>query len=163
MVTQMAVKTRPKEEVAPRAGALLPRPDLPFFLSGMRDEDDRLFDKLSQHFPNLCAGGWRWGLDIREEADAVVVKAEAPGLEAGDFDVQVSDGRLELRASKKVEIKGKEGKITETRELECYEALTLPPGIDKDKVDARYRNGLLTITFPRTAEGKARRVPVKAT
>jgi len=164
MATQVALKTKAKEEATPRTGALMPRRELPFFVSEMRDDLDRLFDRFFQHFPTLFKGdGWRWGLDIRDEDDTVVVRAEAPGFDAGDFDIKVTDDRLVLRAAKKVESKDKEGKLTETREQECFESLTLPPGIDKDKVDARYRNGVLTITFPRTAEGKARRVPVKDT
>jgi hypothetical protein len=111
MATQVALKTKAKEEATPRTGALMPRREFPFFLSGMRDEFDRFFDRFFQQLPIPYEGG--------------------------------------------------EGKITETHEQECYESLTLPPGIDKDKVDARYRNGVLTITFPRTTEGKARRVPVK--
>jgi len=89
------------------------------------------------------------------------VRAEAPGFEAGDFEVQVSDNRMVLRAPKMVETKDKEGKTTEHREQECYESVTLPPGIDRDKVEAKYHNGVLTVTFPKTAEGKSRRVPVK--
>ena len=89
------------------------------------------------------------------------MQAEAPGFEAGDFDVQVSDNQLVLRAAKKVETKDKEGKTSEYREQECYESVTLPPGIDRGKVEAKYHNGVLTMTFPKTAEGKARRVPVK--
>jgi len=163
MATQVALKTKAKEEATPRPGALMPRREFPFFLSGMRDEFDRFFDRFFQQLPIPYEGGWRWGLDIRDEDDAVVVRAEAPGFEAGDFDIKVTDDRLVLRASKKMESKDKEGKITETREQECFESLMLPTGIDKDKVDARYRNGVLTITFPRTAEGKVRRVPVKDT
>jgi HSP20 family protein len=128
----------------------------------MRDEFDRLFDRFAQAWASPWeSGGWRWGVDVRDEDDAVVVQAEAPGFEPGDFDVQVSDDRLVLRASRKVETKGEGGKTREVREQQCYESVTLPPGIDRDKVEARYHNGVLTVTFPKTAEGRARRVPVK--
>jgi len=60
-----------------------------------------------------------------------------------------------------VETKGKEGKTREYREQECYQSVTLPTGIDKDKVEAKYHNGVLKVTFPKTAEGKAHRVLVK--
>jgi HSP20 family protein len=162
MATQIAQRPKQKEEVTPRGGALAPYGEFPFFLSRMRDEFDRLFDRISQQWPSLWEGnGWRWGLDVRDEENAVVVQAEAPGFEAGDFDLQVSDNRLVLRASKKVETKGKEGHPTEYREQACYESVTLPLGIDRDNVEAKYHNGVLTVTFPKTAEGKARRVLVK--
>ena len=98
---------------------------------------------------------------MRDQEDAIVVEAEAPGFEPGDFDVQVSDNRLVLHAANKVETKAKEGTATEYSEQECYESVTLPAGIDRDKVEANYHNGVLTVTIPKTADGKARHVPVK--
>jgi HSP20 family protein len=164
MATQIAQKTKEKEEAAPRGGALVPSREFPFFLSRMRDEFDRLLDRLSQHWPSLWGGdGWRWGVDVRDEDDAVVVEAEAPGFEAGDFDIQVSDNRLVLRASKKVETKDEKGQVREYREQKCYESVTLPSGINRDKVEAGYHNGVLTVTLPKTAEAKAKRVTVKST
>lgn len=164
MATQIAQKTKEKAEPRPRGGALAPSREFPFFLSRMRDEFDRLLDRLSQPWSSLWGGeGWRWGIDVRDEDDAVVVQAEAPGFEAGDFDVQVSDNRLVLRASKKVETKDDKGQIREYREQKCYESVTLPPGINRDKVEAGYHNGVLTVTLPKTAESKAKRVTVKST
>lgn len=161
MATQVEM-TKQKEEATPRGGALAPIREFPFFLSRMRDEFDRLFERISQQWSSLWAGeGWRWGLDVRDEDDAVVVQAEAPGFEAGDFDLQVSDNRLVLRAAKKVETKGKEGKVQAYREQECYQSVTLPPGIDKDRVEAKYHNGILTVKLPKTAEGKGKRIAVK--
>jgi len=162
MATQIAQKTKENEAPAPRAGAMAPVREFPFFLSRMRDEFDRLVDRLSHYMPTLWDGeGWRWGLDVREEEDAVVVQAEAPGFESGDFDVQVSDNRLVLRASKTVETKDEKGGVREYREQKCYESVTLPPGIDREKVEAKYHNGVLTVTLPKTAEAKAKRITVK--
>lgn len=162
MATQIAPQTKEKEEITPRGGAVAPYSEFPFFLSRMRDEFDRLFDRISQQWPSLWGGnGWRWGLDVQDEDAAIIIRAEAPGFEAGDFDVRVSDNQFVLRAAKKVETKGKEGKTSEYREQECYQSVTLPTGIDRDKVEAKYHNGVLTVTFPKTAEGKARRVLVK--
>jgi HSP20 family protein len=161
MATQIAQKTKEKEEAAPRGGALAPFREFPFFLSRMRDEFDQLLDRLSRQWPSLWEGeGWRWGLDVRDEDDAVVVQAEAPGFETGDFDVQVSDNRLVLRAARKVETK-EEGKAREYRERACYESVTIPAGIDRDKVEAKYHNGVLTVRLPKTPGAKGRRVPVK--
>jgi len=64
-----------------------------------------------------------------------------------------------LRAVRKAETKKDEGR--EWSQRECYQSVTVPPGIDKDKVEARYHNGVLTITLPKTAEAKGRRVAVK--
>jgi HSP20 family protein len=131
----------------------------------MRDEFDRLFDRMAREFSavvGFSGEGWRWGLEVEDQDDSVVVRAEAPGFDAGDFDLRVEDNCLVLRAAKKVETKDEKGKVQEYREQECYESVALPAGIDKDKVDARYHHGVLTVTLPKTAAGKAKRVAVKA-
>jgi HSP20 family protein len=148
-----------------KAGELVPFGDFPFSLSRMRDEFDRLFDRMAREFSALAefnGEGWRWGLEVKDQDDKIIVKAEAPGFEAGDFDVRVEDGRMVLSASKKVETKDEKGQVKEYREQECYESVALPAGIDKDKVDAKYHSGVLTVTMPKTAEGKAKKIAVKA-
>lgn len=145
-------------------GALAPVRDFPTLMRRMQSEFDELFERFARDLPVSWKGfgnGWNWGLDVEDKADSVVVRAEAPGFEAGDFDIQVSDNRLVLRASRKKESKEKKGEYRE--QCECYESMTLPSGIDKDKIDARYHNGVLTLTIPKTAEGKAKKISVKAT
>jgi HSP20 family protein len=131
----------------------------------MRDEFDRFFDRMTRDFSGITemnGEGWRWGLEVEDEDDNVVVRAEAPGFDAGDLDLRVEDNRLVLRASKKVETKDNKGKVQEYREQECYESVALPSGIDKDKVGAKYHNGVLTVTLPKTTAGKAKRIEIKA-
>jgi HSP20 family protein len=154
-----------KAEPSPRGGELTPLGDFPFSLSRMREEFDRMLDRVAREFtafPTFRGEGWRWGLEVEDEDDAIILRAEAPGFEPGDFDLRVEDGRLVLRASKKVETKGEKGEVKEYREQECYETVALPSGIDKEKVDAKYHNGVLTVTLPKTPEGKPKRIAVKA-
>ncbi len=87
------------------------------------------------------------------------MKAEAPGFEAEDFDLQITGDRLTLRAKHKKESREKGSEYHEERE--CYEAVTLPDGIDTSKVDAKYRNGVLTVTIPKTKEGRGQKISVK--
>jgi HSP20 family protein len=139
--------------------------DSPFSLSRLRDEFDRFFDRLARDFPAMTEledAGWRWGLDVADEADKVVVQAEAPGFDIGDFDLRVDDGRLVLSASKEVKTKDEKGNIQEYRQQECYESVALPEGIDQDKVEAKYHKGVLTVTLPKTEAGRAKKVAVKA-
>jgi HSP20 family protein len=163
-------KTKPEEAVkaeapvpAPRGEMPAPFGDFPFSLSRLRDEFDRLFERMSGRWPTLewPGRGWHWGLDVQDEADAVVVRAEAPGFEPGDFNIEVRDNQLILHAEKKTETKGKEGEPREWSRRSSYQAVTIPGGIAKDKVEAKYRNGVLTVTLPKTAEGKGRRITVK--
>ena len=154
-----------KTEAANRGGQLIPLGDFTFSLSRMRDEFDRFFERMAREFSAVAkveGEGWRWGLDVADEDDTIVVRAEAPGFDADDLDLRVEDDRLVLRASKKVETKDEKGKTQESREQECYESVALPVGIDKEKVDAKYHHGVLTITLPKTDKGKAKRISVKA-
>ena len=162
MATATAVKKTETQEAATSSErSMQPSGDNPF-LSRMRDEFDQLFHRFTRNWPTLWEIGgstWRWGVDLEEKDDALVVKAEAPGFEANDFDVQVQDHRLVLRASRKSETKEKKGKTVEEREF--YQSLTLPTDIDKDKVDATYHSGVLTVTMPKTAAAKGKKIPVQ--
>ena len=51
--------------------------------------------------------------------------------------------------------------MKEYREQECYESVALPSGIETEKVAAKYHNGVLTVTLPKSAESKAKRIAVK--
>jgi HSP20 family protein len=155
-------ETQTSAEPAQKAGPPAPVREFPLSLSRLRDEFDHMLDRFAKTWPGLWGDaehGWRWGLEVEDQDDAVVVRAEAPGFEPGDFDVQVHDGRLTLRAARKTETKKGEGR--EWSQRQCYQSVTVPAGIDKDKVEARYNNGVLTITLPKTPDGKGRRVPVK--
>ena len=71
MAMQIAPKTKQQEEPA-RGGTLAPRGEFPFFLGRMRDEFDRLLERFSREWSNLWDGnGWRWGLEVRDEAGNV--------------------------------------------------------------------------------------------
>ena len=162
MSTQSLQKPKQRNEGTVRERPLAPFGEFPFFLGRIRDEFERLLDHLPLKWPSGQRDAWRWGVEVEDEEGAVVVRAEAPGFEADDFDIRVSDNRLILQASRKQETKDKEGKLREYRERECYESVVLPAGIDQNKVEAKYRNGILTVTLPKTAEGKAKRVAVKS-
>jgi HSP20 family protein len=161
MATTVTTKKPERQEgKAPVGRPLSLWSDFPFTLSRMRDEFDRMLERFSQDWPLVGEkNGWRWDVSVEDKDDAVEVRAEAPGFEPGDFDLQVSDGRLVMKAERKSATKDKEGESWQRREY--YHSFSLPTGIDKDKVDASYHNGVLTITLPKTPEGKGRKIAVK--
>lgn len=161
MAVTTPTKTSESKELAPAKGQkLAPSADFPFFLSALRGEFEQMFERMMRNLPALWEhNGWRWGLDVEDQDEAVVVRAEAPGFEPGDFDLQIRGNELVMRASRKQEKKA-EG-MEERRQQECYQSVTLPTGIDADKVTAKYRNGVLTVTLPKTLEGKGKRIAIK--
>ena len=130
-------------------------------IAQMRDEFDRLFDRFFQGWPTLWQGGPGWGMDLEETDEAVIVRAEAPGFEPEDFDLQVRGNQLVLRAARKAETDEKEQGFRQWHHQELYRTVTLPVGVNADRVEARYRNGVLTVTLPKTEESKGRRIPIK--
>jgi HSP20 family protein len=129
----------------------------------LREEFDRLLDQFLPGWPGPWEGGRRdgWGLDMQEDDNTVTVRAEAPGFEPDDFDIQVRGDQLVLRAAHKAEAEEKERGYRAWRRQEFYRSVPLPAGIDADKVDAAYRNGILTLTLPKTEQTRGRRIQVK--
>jgi HSP20 family protein len=136
--------------------------DFPTFLRRMQNEFQELMDRFSKDYSLASDGdGWRWGVNLEEKDDCILIRAEAPGFEADDFDIQVTGNRLTLRATHKSEAKAKSSTYHEQRE--CYESMNLPTGVNADKIDACYHSGVLTLTIPKTAEFKAKKISVKST
>lgn len=132
--------------------------------SRLREEFDRLFDQLAPGFLSPGEGGGQgrhWGLDVQEEDNRVVVRAEAPGFEPSDFDIHVRGDRLVLRASHKSESEEKEGGYHQWQQQELYRSVTLPSDVEADKVEATYRSGVLSISMPRSEHNKRQRIEVK--
>jgi len=130
----------------------------------LRQDFDRLFDRLFRGWatPWEEAGpDWHWGFDLEDRDDNLVVRAEAPGFEPGDFDLQVRGDQLILRAAHKAEADQPERGEHEWQQREFYRSVTLPSGVAADKVQANYRNGVLTVTLPKTEAGKGRHITVQ--
>jgi HSP20 family protein len=134
-------------------------------LARFRDEMHWMFN---QFFGNWAAilertfGRDRfWAMDFDETEKEFIVKAEAPGFDAGDLDVNVSGNVLTIKAEKKKESKEKKGH-------ECFDerrferSITLPSGADPDKVEATYHNGILEIHLAKTEDAQPKRILVKA-
>jgi HSP20 family protein len=164
MNTVMATEGKKKGQGGNKSGTPAPVQAVNQTLARMREEFDRFLNRFHVFEPGTwfdAASNWRWDVKVEDTGEAVVIRAEAPGFEAGDFDIKVQDGGLTIRASKKCEGKKEEG--SEYRECEYYQAVAFPTGISKDNVDATYHNGVLTITAPKTPESLSKKVTVKST
>ena len=114
---------------------------------------------------------WPWGgsdakSDVVDTGDMIEVSIELPGMEMKDIDVTVSDDMLTIKGEKKVERKEeKKGYYLSERSYgSIYRTIPLPPGVDGDKAEASFKNGVLTIKLPQTPEAKAKvkRIEVQA-
>jgi HSP20 family protein len=123
-------------------------------LSSLQNELDRLFEAPQP--------AWSPALDVRENKDSYIIRAELPGLKREDIEVSLQDGALVISGERTVE-KVEEG--VEVHRQERYygkfqRALTLPEPVAADKVKADYKDGVLTVTLPKTEEAKPKKIDV---
>ena len=163
----MAEKTKEKETKAVA-------PWRPFTgLTGWEREMDRMMeDFFGRRMRPWSPERWLRGaveaitapaVDVYEEKDDIVVKAELPGMEKSDIEVNLADSRLTLKGEKK-----KEEKIEEEnyfRSERSYGAFVrsvqLPAEVQADKVKAAFKNGILEVRLPKTEEAKRKEIKVK--
>ena len=109
-------------------------------------------------------GAWPVPLDISHQDDSVVVKASIPGIKAEDLEVTIEDGRMTIEGKTGVESDERQGGyvVRERRTGSFYRAIRLPETVDADGAESVYENGVLTVTLPKQASRKARKVEVKA-
>jgi HSP20 family protein len=102
-------------------------------------------------------------VDITEEKDRVVVKADLPGMKQEEIAVEVSEGVLLIKGERKRESETKDAKTyrVERSYGSFLRSFTLPAGVDAAKVNAAYKNGVLEITLPKLAEAKAKQIKVE--
>lgn len=95
-------------------------------------------------------------IDVAETDREVKVVAELPGLEEGDIDLRVTEGMLVLSGEKRADREVDEnGYLLRERTFGRIErTVPLPDGIDADQAQAHFRNGVLTVTIPKTAEAQ---------
>src|SRR5258708_15771333 len=117
-----------------------------------------LFDRAFGGWPMAFETPWEWtepyGMETEEKDGKVLVRAELPGFEASELDVRVTGNVLTIVAEHKEEPpKKKEAeKPIEHRYGRLERTLTLPVGVVPDKVEAKFRNGVLELTVPLAPE-----------
>ena len=126
--------------------------------------NDLLSRLLGDWSSPLLAQGTYWpGLDVAEGEGPVTVKAELPGMKPEDINVSVQGNTLSIAGEKKEETEERtEGYHHSERRCGSFRRdLVLPADGDPEKVDAAYREGVLTITMPKTEAARAKTVEVK--
>ena len=107
-------------------------------------------------------GSWAPQCDIYEDGESIVVKAELPGVDRNDIDVQVENNILTLRGERKREREVKTENVYRTeRSFGIFSrSFTLPVTVDTEHIKAEYKDGVLHLTLPKVEEAKPRKVKV---
>ena len=108
-------------------------------------------------------GKWLPEVDITEEKDRILVRADLPGMKQEEIAVEVSEGVLTIKGERKRESETKDAKTyrVERSYGSFLRSFTLPAGVDASKVNAAYKNGVLEVTLPKLAEATAKQIKVE--
>ena len=144
-------------------------------VTSLRGELDRLFeDFFGDGFaagatpallatPGRAAMNLAPAMDVKERDDAYVAELELPGMNAEDFKVEVQEGVLSIRGERKLEKEEKTKRWHRTERLygSFERRVSLPNSVDAEKVDASYKDGVLTVVVPKSPDVKPKTIQVK--
>lgn len=170
-VTKLPIKTE-----GPEPGPREWRP-----LAGLRREIDRLFDDFGWGPGRWPTGRslldvepfWRGELsfgkvpavDVTEKEKEYEITAELPGLDENNVDVKFAEGMLTIKGEKREEKeeKKKDYYLSERRFGSFQRSFQVPEGVDADKITATFKNGVLTVTLPKSPEAqkKEKKITIK--
>jgi HSP20 family protein len=135
-------------------------------IDSLRTEMDRLFDSFFQDpwsvssdvLPSVATA-----LEVIENENDVVVRAEVPGIEPKDIEVTLQEGMLTIAGEKKDQCEQQQGegrRYSECRYGAFRRMIQLPTQVDESKVQASHENGVLTIRMPKSEAQKPRRIEI---
>ncbi len=131
-------------------------------LTQLKNQMDQLFEGLSGTAPTTGAGVFPL-INVTENQDAYRIRAELPGIKAGELDITVTGKSLSIAGERKIS-EETDGARYHRRERESgsfRRMVSLPGPVDADKVEAGCANGVLTLVLPKSEEAKPRQIAVK--
>jgi HSP20 family protein len=125
-------------------------------------EIDRVFDAFFGQTDQ--ARRWVPPVDLVEAEDHFVLKADLPGLSEGDVNIEVQDGTLTISGERKAEHEQREkGWYRIERSFGRFSrSLSLPDGVDPDRIQASFSHGVLEVRIPKPEERKPRRIEISS-
>jgi len=142
-------------------GALAPFNEL----NRIRTEINRIFgDPFSLMAPSTSFfEGWAPAVDVYEDKDKFTVKAELPGVKKEEVEVSANGNTLTISGERKQEQERREGERYRSERYfgRFQRSITLDTPVDVNKVQASYKDGVLTVVCPKSEEAKARQIQVK--
>lgn len=136
-----------------RSGDWMATPDMRFF--------DRFFDGFG--LPEMAdEKQWLPTVDISETDSHVIVRAEVPGMDKNDISITMSGGLLTIQGEKKQEKEEEKEnyRVVERRYGSFSRRLRVPNGVDADKIEASYKDGVLKVAIPKSESEKSRKIEI---
>lgn len=134
----------------------------PGYLQDIQEEMNRMIEDTFERFGLTDEESekgeitWRPAVELNQQNGNYQVKAELPGVKKEDIDIEVGEDTVTIKAETKKEEEEKKENVyrSEIRYGKFKRILELPSNIDSSRVSAEFKDGILTITLPRTEEEK---------
>jgi len=144
-------------------------PSRPTFESSFADFDQlrhqllRLFDAVSENTLASVGAGVFPPINVTQDNDNIYVRAEVPGIDAKDLDISAQGRRLSISGKRAIAKESDRASYhrKERAEGEFNRTVSLPVEFELTSADARYKNGILTVTLPKSEVAKPRQIQVK--
>jgi len=134
-------------------------------LMSLRQAMDRLFEEsvIRPSGFTFELGGGDIPIDIYQTQNAIVIKATLPGIKPEEVEISATDNVLTIKAEKQEEkeVKDKDYIRKENRYGMFSRSITLPIGIDADKAEANFDNGILTLNLPKSEKEKPKQIKIQ--
>jgi HSP20 family protein len=131
----------------------------------LKHEMERLFDRFFEpgDSETFAMGEWAPRLDVSETKDALIVKVEVPAIDPKEIQLSIMEGVLTVKGEKKEEQEDKDEKYYRVERTygSFSRSVRLPTPVDESKVSASFKNGLLTVTLPKTQAARSTAIPIK--
>ena len=131
-------------------------------LTTLRNRMDRLWSRMTAEDEPALAN-WSPTADVVETKDDIVIKAELPGIEAKNVDVQIENGVLSIQGERNAEQATEEKgfRRIERSYGSFFRSFALPPNVEVEKIAATFVNGVLEVRLPKKEEAKPRSIKVE--
>jgi HSP20 family protein len=144
--------------------ALMTRHDPRLEVPTVHSDVERLFRQLLGEPGVSPAGAFSPALDVEEDEDAFTLHVELPGVEPDEVEVSLEENVLTIAGERRfyADRSGDGFRRVERQFGRFHRAVRLPDRVDGERVEATYRDGLLTIAVPKAEDAKPRRIHINA-
>lgn len=134
-------------------------------MASMREDMERFFDSMLGRYPRERAEGfWAPAVDVEETNDAMILRAEIPGMKKEDIKVTVADDTVTIAGERRheAEQKNKTFHRIERAYGSFQRTIVMPVSIQGDKATASYKAGVLELVLPKAEKVKAREITIES-
>ena len=131
-------------------------------IASLQDRLNRVFGGRTERDDEMSLAAWAPPVDIAEEKDRILITAELPGFRENEIEIQTENGMLTLRGERRFEkeAEGKNYHRVERSYGQFVRSFSLPNNVDREKIKATFKNGLLQVELPKREDAKPKTIKI---